>query len=77
MKKAAKKNVVKKTPVRPSLKDDVVKLVERAAKTGKWMVAVFRVEDKQLHLDRTAVNFPKGDIDLAMRLIVENVQQLK
>ena len=50
---------------------------KQAKASGKWMVAIWRVSDGQLHLDRMAVNFPRGDIDAAMQLIVANVQLLK
>lgn len=56
---------------------EVLTNLETACKAGRWLVAVFRVEQEQLFLDRTANNFPKRDIDLAMRLIVEDVQKLK
>jgi len=51
--------------------------LDRAFKAGQWLIAIFRVEQEQLFLDRTAMNFPKADVDLASRLFVENIQELK
>ena len=61
----------------PKIPPDVGANLERACNTGQWLVAVFRINDEKLFLDRTATNFPKADIDLACRLFVENVQELK
>lgn len=46
-------------------------------RTGQWLVAVFRVENEKLHLDRTAMNFPRSDLDLTSRLFVESISELK
>lgn len=55
----------------------VQKALESAAKTGKWLITVCRIENETLFLDRTALNFPFADLDLACRLFVENVSELK
>ena len=51
--------------------------VRKATQSGKWLIASFRIDGEQLHLDRIALNFPKGDLSLACRLFVENVEALK
>ena len=84
--KKTSKNGIKKTPVAkiatpqiPSsrIPSDVLTSLERACRSGKWLFAAWRVEDGKVFLDRTASDFPVGDLDMAMRLIVENVQELK
>lgn len=55
----------------------VVAQLEAAVRTGQWLVAVFRVENEKLFLDRTAMNFPRTDLDLTSRLFVENITELK
>ncbi len=59
------------------LPPDVATSLDRACKTGKWLIAVFHVDHDKLILDRTAMNFPVADLELASRLFVENVQRLK
>ena len=83
MKKATKKSSTQ-TAVIPfdttpsnSNPDELIANIDRARSSSKWLVAVFHIDDEQLFLDRTAMNFPKADIDLACRLFVENLQQLK
>ena len=56
---------------------DVAASLDRACKAGKWLIAVFHVDHDKLILDRTAMNFPVADLELASRLFVENVQRLK
>jgi hypothetical protein len=56
---------------------DVATSLDRACKTGKWLIAVFHVDHDKLILDRTAMSFPVADLELACRLFVENVQRLK
>jgi len=60
-----------------SVPKDVLANLETACRSGKWLVAIWRVQDGKVFLDRTATDFPKADLDLAMRLIVENVQEMK
>ncbi len=64
-------NIVTKMP------PDVAASLDRACKAGKWLIAVFHVDHDKLILDRTAMNFPLADLELASRLFVENVQRLK
>ena len=56
---------------------DVAASLSRACKAGKWLIAVFHVDHENLILDRTAMNFPVADLELASRLFVENVQRLR
>ena len=56
---------------------DLAASLDRASKAGKWLIAVFHVDHDKLILDRTAMNFPVADLELASRLFVENVQRLK
>ncbi len=56
---------------------EIAASLDRACKAGKWLIAVFHVDHEKLILDRTAMNFPVADLELASRLFVENVQRLK
>ncbi len=56
---------------------EITASLDRACKAGKWLIAVFHVDHDKLILDRTAMNFPVADLELASRLFVENVQRLK
>ena len=56
---------------------DVTASLGRACQAGKWLIAIFHVDQEKLILDRTAMNFPVADLELASRLFVENVQRLK
>ena len=56
---------------------DVATSLDRACKSGKWLIAVFHVDHNKLILDRTAMNFPVTDLELASQLFVENIQQVK
>jgi len=80
MKKSAvkrKSGAILPVPVEPTPKEQVAANVTAATQAGRWLIAAFRVEGEVLRLDRVAVNFPKADVDLACRLFVENIQQLK
>jgi hypothetical protein len=56
---------------------DVLISLKKAVETGQWLIAVCRIENERLLLDRTAMNFPVADLDLACRLFVENVTEMK
>lgn len=86
MKKASTKKAVKKTTKKPakivavpSVNPSIQAFAEarRAMDSGKWLIASIRVEDGKMTLDRTALNFPKADIELACKLFVENLQALR
>ena len=93
VKKAASKKAVKKVIKKPATKTAkpakavAVRSVNpsiqafgearRAMDTGKWLIASIRIENGTMTLDRTALNFPKADIELACKLFVENLEQLK
>lgn len=40
-----------------------------AQRSGKFMVAVWRVEDGKVHLDRKTENFPTDDFGSALQLL--------
>ena len=60
-----------------AIPSEITASLDRACKAGKWLIAVFHVDHDKLILDRTAMNFPVADLELASRLFVENVQRLK
>lgn len=48
--------------------------VERAAATGRWMVAAWRIDDAgTMHLDRVWMNFPEERIGEAVELLRSDV----
>jgi hypothetical protein len=83
----AKKPQPRRTPRKPLSPADpnglfpfpapVQEALQSAARTGKWLIAVCRIENEKLFVDRTAMNFPHADLDLVCRLFVENVSELK
>lgn len=73
-KKVIKKPVVSPTKTAEELVDDNVAKMKEA---GKWVVFCVRIEDGKVCVERTAVAFPKVEIDTTIRLIVEDLQKLK
>jgi len=61
------------TPLPPQ----VVESFAQAAQAGTWLIAVFRIQNNRMQLERTAHKFPIADLDLACRLFVESLQELK
>jgi len=61
----------------PPLPPQVVDSLAQAAQTGTWLIAVFRIQNNRMQLERTAHNFPIADLDLACRLFVESLLELK
>lgn len=73
-----KKTAAKPLPAVPAAPANVLANLEQALSSGKWMFAVWSIDDRnEMHLNRTVMNFPKGDLDLAVRLLAENLQPLK
>ena len=87
MKKAAKKKVsVKNNTVRKvapimavqrSPREEAQSNVDDSLRTGNWLVITLRIENKTILLNRTAVNFPKDDIDTALTMIGNDLNKLK
>lgn len=67
----------KKAIVRPALSGDVDAAFGKAKKSGQWMVGVWRIENNQVILDRTVLNFPIAEMDLAISLLIDNLKKLK
>ena len=61
----------------PRLPSEVLGRLNNAIDAGQWLIAVCHIENETLYLNRTAMNFPKADLDLLCRLFVENVTELK
>jgi hypothetical protein len=58
-------------------KEAVKKQIDAAAETGMWMVAIWRVADSQIHLERTTMNFPSGDKAEAIKMLQRNLSKAK
>lgn len=54
---------------------EILQQIATAIASGSWMVAVWRVADGQVHLDRTTISFPNGDLDIAMQLLADNLKK--
>ncbi|WP_397570670.1 hypothetical protein [Schlesneria sp. T3-172] len=62
-------------PVAPKVR--VLNEIEKAASSARWMVAIWRIEDGQLHLDRTTVNFPSDDCNEAIKMLQRDLVRLQ
>ena len=67
-----KKSTSTKTQV-----DEITQNVDRAVQTGRYIIACFRVEDDKVHLDRTMVAFPAGDLTNAVQLLANDLLKVK
>jgi hypothetical protein len=67
----------KATADSPSLTSDVNIALLKAKQSESWMVGVWRVENNQVILDRTVLNFPIAEMDLAVSLLIDNLKKLK
>jgi len=78
-KKMVKKRSSKKiTPANPiSTRKNAENSLQKSIASGKWMAVAFRVEGERLFIDWSQVNFPKHDIDSAIRMFTEDMEQLK
>ena len=80
-----KKAAPKKTPAKQSarkktitrIRPEVLATLEQATRSGKWISLTLRIEDGKVWLDRTAMDFPKNDLDTALTMIVADLNRLK
>ena len=76
---------IKKPPVRKRTKKPIVETavktlaenVERMRNSGKWLSVCVRIEDGQVKSDWLTNNYPKEDVDTAIRLIVDDLLKFK
>ena len=76
-KAAPKKKVVRKLPDTGQIPADVLNALLEAIGTGKYLFAVWSVSNERVNLFRTAMEFPKGDLDAALALLEEQIAELK
>jgi hypothetical protein len=76
-KSAPKKKVVQKLPNTGQIPADVLRALLEAIGTGKYLFAVWSVSNERVNLFRTAMEFPKGDLDAALTLLQEQIAELK
>lgn len=81
VKKTAPKKPPKRTRPRPAptpppsrLSDGLAAQLDRAVQTGRYLVAVYRIEGGLIHLDRTSKDFPTADHAQAVELLRKNLQ---
>ncbi len=55
--------------------DVVREAIRKARDSGRWMVAVYRVEDGRININRTTFNFPTGDYLTAVALLAANLSE--
>lgn len=58
-------------------RDQVLSNVDASLRTGRWVVIMLRIEDSKIRLERTAVNFPREDIDTALTMIGDDLNKMK
>lgn len=49
--------------------------LDRAVQTGRYLVAIYRIEGGLIHMDRTKRDFPENDHDRALDLLRKNLQK--
>ena len=74
-KTTAKQSAKKKTTTR--IRPEVLATLEQATRSGKWISLTLRIEDGKVWLDRTAMDFPKNDLDTALNMIADDLNRLK
>lgn len=58
-----------------SIPAELLQQMDTAIHSGRWLFAVWRIDEGRIHLERTAVNFPTADLDKAVQLLAENLKQ--
>lgn len=53
----------------------IVEKLITAVLAGKWVAAIWRVEDGKVHLDRMTQNFPREDLPRVVDLLAENLRK--
>jgi len=56
---------------------EILQQMVTAIRSGRWLFSVWHLADGQIHLERTATNFPTADLEPAVALLSENLQQRK
>lgn len=54
---------------------ELLQQMAAAIRSERWLFAVWNIQQGQIHLERTAVNFPTADLGPAVQLLKENLQQ--
>lgn len=60
-----------------ALPDEVLGSLKKAVQRGRWLVAVFSIDNGQIMLDRTATDWPAADVDKAITLLAQNIRPLR
>ncbi|HVW03111.1 MAG TPA: hypothetical protein VHB77_22310 [Planctomycetaceae bacterium] len=60
-------------PAPKTLPDSARLALERACEAEKFMLAIFRIEDGQVHLERTTVDFPYDDFRTCAELLTSDL----
>lgn len=76
-KAATKKKVVATKPDVGLIPADLLAALMAAVTGGHYLCAVWSVADEKVNLFRTAVAFPKADLDAAMALLKSQIEELK
>ena len=75
----AKKVVLDDTPLavaKAPTMGDLLGQLQKAIDSGQYLVAIVRQDGNQVIVDRHAVEFPKGSLDVAIKLITNDLQKL-
>lgn len=57
-----------------SIPAELLQQMDSAIRSGRWLFAVWRIDDGRIHLDRTAVDFPTVDLEKAVQLLSDNLR---
>lgn len=81
VKRPMKKPVVKVKPKPVPLDQEAMANLQAAIASGRWMLAVFWVEDaadgQTVNMKRVTHQFPIAEFDLSVQLLTDNLKALK
>lgn len=68
---------VDRAAVLKSLPADVVEKLAEAKKSDRFMVAIWNVADNKVNLFWNTQNFPRGDVDVAVKLLSDDLAKIR
>lgn len=76
-KAASPVKIIDRAELVKDISTEVLQKLAAAAKSGRWLLAVWHVVDEKIFLDRVATNFPTVDLDESVKLLDKNLSELK
>jgi hypothetical protein len=56
---------------------ELLQQLSTAVESGHWLFATWHITDGKIQLHRTAAHFPTADLNPAIQLLSDDLQQLK